>query len=248
MFAILDALTCVADLPLQGAGGEPVDFARTIVVARSRRAATESRRPRDTDIRDDAADAPRRPHRAHHGTAVKCCTSRRLRGPSVPARNALTQTVARISGSTRTCRPLRLVGEDATFRGAPQVRAGCCARRPSLKTSSRRSARWYERELGVALMLATPQPNACCAGSGKPRLKKKDPANRRVRAGDVPIQRVIRCLSLTPPYQALLPVTRSNPEQRFRLRFAAFASIRFAADSHRLQPRGSIKAPSFVVN
>ena len=31
MFAILDALTCVADLPLQGAGGEPVDFARTIV-------------------------------------------------------------------------------------------------------------------------------------------------------------------------------------------------------------------------
>ena len=31
MFAILDALTCVADLPLRGAGGEPVDFARTIV-------------------------------------------------------------------------------------------------------------------------------------------------------------------------------------------------------------------------
>ena len=30
MFAILDALTCVADLPLRGAGGEPVDFARTI--------------------------------------------------------------------------------------------------------------------------------------------------------------------------------------------------------------------------
>ena len=31
MFAILDALTRVADLPLHGAGGEPVDFARTIV-------------------------------------------------------------------------------------------------------------------------------------------------------------------------------------------------------------------------
>ena len=31
MFAILDALTRVADLPLRGAGGEPVDFARTIV-------------------------------------------------------------------------------------------------------------------------------------------------------------------------------------------------------------------------
>lgn len=31
MFAILDALTLVADLPLRGAGGEPVDFARTIV-------------------------------------------------------------------------------------------------------------------------------------------------------------------------------------------------------------------------
>ena len=30
MFAILDALTCVADIPLRGAGGEPVDFARTI--------------------------------------------------------------------------------------------------------------------------------------------------------------------------------------------------------------------------
>jgi 3-methyladenine DNA glycosylase/8-oxoguanine DNA glycosylase len=31
VFAILDALTRVADLPLYGAGGEPVDFARTIV-------------------------------------------------------------------------------------------------------------------------------------------------------------------------------------------------------------------------
>jgi N-glycosylase/DNA lyase len=31
VFAILDALTRVADLPLHGAGGEPVDFARTIV-------------------------------------------------------------------------------------------------------------------------------------------------------------------------------------------------------------------------
>jgi len=31
VFAILDALTRVADLPLRGAGGEPVDFARTIV-------------------------------------------------------------------------------------------------------------------------------------------------------------------------------------------------------------------------
>jgi 3-methyladenine DNA glycosylase/8-oxoguanine DNA glycosylase len=31
VFAILDALTRVADLPLRGAGGEPADFARTIV-------------------------------------------------------------------------------------------------------------------------------------------------------------------------------------------------------------------------
>jgi hypothetical protein len=29
--------------------------------------------------------------------------------------------------------------------------------------------------------------------------------------------------------------------------FAAFALTRFAGDCHRLQPRGSIKAPSFVV-
>ena len=38
-----------------------------------------------------------------------------------------------------------------------------------------------------------------------------------------------------------------SPRQRFWLVVAGSARSRFAADCHRLQPRGSIKAPSFIV-
>ncbi|HEY4347327.1 MAG TPA: hypothetical protein VGM80_07030, partial [Gaiellaceae bacterium] len=50
----------------------------------------------------------------------------------------------------------------------------------------------------------------------------------------------------TPPYHVLRSATRRNPPQRFRLVSAALAVYRFATDCHRLHPRGSIRAPSFV--
>jgi hypothetical protein len=41
---------------------------------------------------------------------------------------------------------------------------------------------------------------------------------------------------------------RRNRRQRFRRDYAVFAAARFATACRRLQPRGSIKAPSLVVN
>jgi hypothetical protein len=49
-----------------------------------------------------------------------------------------------------------------------------------------------------------------------------------------------------PPYHGTSQATGRNPRQRFWLVLAASAPIRFAADCRRLQPRGSIKAPSSV--
>src|SRR5438105_8059133 len=46
---------------------------------------------------------------------------------------------------------------------------------------------------------------------------------------------------------ALASATGRNPRQRFWLVSATSALSRLAADCHRLQPRGSIKAPSLVV-
>jgi hypothetical protein len=50
-----------------------------------------------------------------------------------------------------------------------------------------------------------------------------------------------------PPYHAIVAATGRNRRQRFRLilRFSGAGHLR--AGCHRLQPRGSIKAPSFVV-
>jgi len=50
-----------------------------------------------------------------------------------------------------------------------------------------------------------------------------------------------------PPYHGTTQATGRKPRQRFSLVGAVFAPVRFATDCHRLQPRGSIKAPSFVV-
>src|SRR6184192_3414738 len=50
-----------------------------------------------------------------------------------------------------------------------------------------------------------------------------------------------------PPYQTSRATGR-NPRQRFWRLFAALAPIRFATHCHRLQPRGSIRAPSSVVD
>jgi hypothetical protein len=49
-----------------------------------------------------------------------------------------------------------------------------------------------------------------------------------------------------PPYHALETATARNQRQRFWLVSAVSAPIPFATSCHRLQPRGSIKAPSFV--
>jgi hypothetical protein len=46
----------------------------------------------------------------------------------------------------------------------------------------------------------------------------------------------------------LQSATGRNPRQRFWLVFAGPAPIRFATDCHRLQPRGSIRAPSDVAS
>src|SRR5439155_1494846 len=51
-----------------------------------------------------------------------------------------------------------------------------------------------------------------------------------------------------PPYHALRSATARNPRQRFPYVLAASAPISFATDCDRLQPRGSIKAPSLVAN
>src|SRR6266581_339051 len=47
-----------------------------------------------------------------------------------------------------------------------------------------------------------------------------------------------------PPYHGTSQATGRNLRQRFWLVSAASATPRFADDCHRLQPRGSIKAPS----
>jgi hypothetical protein len=50
-----------------------------------------------------------------------------------------------------------------------------------------------------------------------------------------------------PPYHALVAATGRNRRQRFWLVFAVSPAGRFASGCDRLQPRGSIKAPSAVV-
>jgi hypothetical protein len=50
-----------------------------------------------------------------------------------------------------------------------------------------------------------------------------------------------------PPYHGTSHATGRNPRQRFWLIFAVLATAWLAAECHRLQPRGSIKAPSSVV-
>jgi hypothetical protein len=50
-----------------------------------------------------------------------------------------------------------------------------------------------------------------------------------------------------PPYHFGNAATGRNRRQRFSPVFAASVPSRFATDCHRLQPRGSIKAPSLVV-
>jgi hypothetical protein len=47
-----------------------------------------------------------------------------------------------------------------------------------------------------------------------------------------------------PPYHGTSQATGGNRSQRIWLVFALSALSRFAADCHRLQPRGSIRAPS----
>ena len=49
-----------------------------------------------------------------------------------------------------------------------------------------------------------------------------------------------------PPYHALEMAMARNPRQRLRLVLGVSARSRFATGCHRLQPRGSIKAPSLV--
>jgi hypothetical protein len=51
----------------------------------------------------------------------------------------------------------------------------------------------------------------------------------------------------TPPYHALPFATARNLRQRFSFDSAVFAPPRCATGCHSLQPRGSIKAPSFAV-
>jgi len=73
-----------------------------------------------------------------------------------------------------------------------------------------------------------------------------------------PLRRNRRCAALLqspltdsnrrpPPYHAVRIATGCNPRQRFGLVLAVSRLSRFAVDCHRLQPRGSIKAPSYVV-
>jgi hypothetical protein len=49
------------------------------------------------------------------------------------------------------------------------------------------------------------------------------------------------------PYHGTSQATGRNPRQRFWLDFAVFGAAPVATDCQRLQPRGSIKAPSSVV-
>src|SRR5262245_22368495 len=66
------------------------------------------------------------------------------------------------------------------------------------------------------------------------------------------------CRSFSEPSDGLEPSTPSlpcarlttgrNQRQRFSLVSAVSGAVRFATGCHRLRPRGSIKAPSFVAN
>src|ERR671934_774448 len=49
------------------------------------------------------------------------------------------------------------------------------------------------------------------------------------------------------PYHALLAATGGSPRQEFRLVSAGLATATSASGCHRLQPRGSVKAPPPVV-
>jgi hypothetical protein len=51
-----------------------------------------------------------------------------------------------------------------------------------------------------------------------------------------------------PPYHPGPVATGRNLRQRFGLVFASFGCSQFATDCHCLQPRGSIRAPSFVIS
>jgi hypothetical protein len=51
-----------------------------------------------------------------------------------------------------------------------------------------------------------------------------------------------------PPYHALRSATGRNLRQRFWLVSEVFGRAALATDCHQLQPRGSIRAPSFVIS
>lgn len=93
------------------------------------------------------------------------------------------------------------------------------------RTNRRVDARWTPR-----LVLVAPADNERSRSAGTSRSPLPD-SNRR-----------------PPPYHALVAATGRNRRQGSWLVFAASAPNRFATDGHRLRPRGSIKAPSFVLS
>ena len=67
--------------------------------------------------------------------------------------------------------------------------------------------------------------------------RETSPAQRGARSGSI----------RPPPYHALQSATVATRGNGFRLFRPLFEAVGFATDCHRLHPRGSIEAPSFVV-
>jgi hypothetical protein len=86
-------------------------------------------------------------------------------------------------------------------------------------------------------------PGSTCDPTCEPFLDQEGLANHQKR----PICRYLSPLPDSnggpPPYHGTSLATGGNRSQRIWLNLAVFAADRFAADCHRLQPRGSIKAP-----
>jgi len=142
-------LTAAAELRLVGAGGEPVDFARTIVSH-----GVAELPPNRVDLAGRALETTLPVRRGARTVRITARGKKLHLEGSADAK--LKKTVAHmfrldedLPASMRSCARTSCPGA----RSAP---GACCARRPSSKTSSRQSERPYERELGSFLWLCAP--------------------------------------------------------------------------------------------
>jgi hypothetical protein len=132
-------LTPVADLPLRGAGGEPADYARTIVSH-----GVAELPPNRVDLTARVLETTLRVSRGARTVRITARGKKlRIEGSDDPK---LTNTVAHMFRLDEDLSGFyELVRDDPELSWcAPSAPAACCARRPCSRTSSRRSEQSYE--------------------------------------------------------------------------------------------------------